>query len=107
MTPPLISGTTANKIILALIAGAVTALSGWLVTATLEVKRNDTLIIDEVAWIKEWLREQETDMTMLNARVDRSLEMLARSMLIHEYRKQQPGQTTEADIDQPDNEASK
>ena len=87
MHEPLISRTTGNKLIIAAIAGIVTALMSWMVVATLETRQNELLVRNELQDIRSWLEENEDDQADMTARIDRLMEMIVRDMVIQEIRR--------------------
>ena len=84
---PLISRTTGNKLIVAAVAGIVTALMSWMVLATLETRQNELLVRNELQDIRSWLEENEDDQADMTARIDRLMEMIVRDMVIQEIRR--------------------
>jgi DNA-binding sugar fermentation-stimulating protein len=83
---PLISATTGNKLLLTILLAATTALTGWLVNATLETKRNELLILKEVEWLHDWLQENEDDLNYTNQRIDILMEMITSDMMLREIK---------------------
>ena len=87
MHEPLISRTTGNKLIIAAIAGIVTALMSWMVVATLETRQNELLVRNELQDIRSWLEENEDDQADMTARIDTMMEMIVRGVVIQEIRR--------------------
>ena len=84
---PLISRTTGNKLVVAAIAGIVTALMSWMVVATLETRQNELLVRNELQDIRSWLEENEDDQADMTARIDTMMEMIVRGVVIQEIRR--------------------
>ena len=84
---PLISRTTGNKLVIAAIAGIVTALMSWMVVATLETRQNELLVRNELQDIRSWLEENEDDQADMTARIDTMMEMIVRGVVIQEIRR--------------------
>ena len=72
---PLLGKTTANKLLVAAIAGSLTALFGWLTVAELDSRATDLMVKQELSALRSWLEENENHQLLMTRRIDMLYEI--------------------------------
>ena len=83
---PLISATTGNKVLVAVIIAVITAVLSWMTSATLTMKQNEQAIREDILWIQDSITEGMRNLNYTNERVDVLMELLVKEVLVDEYR---------------------